>query len=64
MTKITKKDLLDNFLACLLGIVVYIIARFLIPNVSLNSGADILLFIVSYFLGSTIYFFVRKDKKK
>ena len=64
MTKITKKDLLDNFLACLLGTVVYIITRFSIPNVSLNSGADTLLFIVSYLLGSTIYFLIRKDKKK
>lgn len=60
MVKITKRDIIDNLLACLFGLVIYIILRFLIPTVSLNSFADILLFCLSYIVGSTIYFLVKK----
>ena len=35
---------------------VNIIERFIIPSLSLNCGEYILLFIVSYILGSSIYF--------
>lgn len=62
MIKITKKDIIDNLLACLLGLIVYIIARILIPTISLNSLADILLFIISYLVGSTVYFLIKKRR--
>lgn len=63
MIKITKKDIIDNLLACLLGLIVYIIARILIPTISLNSLADILLFIISYLVGSTVYFLIKKKDR-
>lgn len=60
---VKQRDIIDNLLSCLLGLVVYIIARFLIPTISLNSFADILLFIVSNLVGSTVYFLVKRNKR-
>lgn len=54
----------DNFLASILGILVYFVIILIIPPIEENLILDLVIFAVSYLIGSISYELIKNRKSK